>query len=248
MPVKQLLLIAAAIFFLFSCKKNNGTGSSGASDKLKLYIEDVKYQGQELTDTFNVAYDNSNRIISLTAPNLAFDYTYSDKSFTLDLYENGTLSIHEIAWINSSSYVDSTFQYDNTSDTSTEGYTYSGARLVRLVTYSYTSAASQVETVDDYTYDNNGNMVKATESDGNGNVTQISTFTYTNKPLTVSINPTYFAPASKYLPATETVTDGSGNPLGSVSFAYTYDASNRLVKDTETEDNGAIATKTYVYL
>ncbi len=212
-----------------------------------MYIEDLKYNGTDQTDSFNVTYDNSNRITSLASPNLAFDYTYSDKSFTLDLYENGALSIHEIAWINSSSYVDSTFQYDNTNDTTTEGYSYNGAHLVHLVTYTYSSSGSQVETVDDYTYDTNGNMVKDTQSDGNGNVNQITTYTYTNKLLTVTINPTYFAPASKYLPATGTATDGLGNVLATVTYAYTFDSSGRLTKDTDNVSSGAVLTKTYVY-
>lgn len=248
MPVKHLLIFALASLCLFSCKKNNGTSSSGSSVKLKMYIEKLEYAGSQLTDSFNVAYDNNNRITSLVSPDLRFEYTYSAQSFTLDLYENGALSIHEIAYINSASYVDSTFQFDNTSDTTTEGYSYNGKQLVHLVTYSYSSSGSQVETIDDYTYDNSGNMVKDTQTDGSGNVNQISTLTYTTKPLTVSINPTYFAPASKYLPATEKVTDGVGNSLGSVSFAYTFDGSGRLTVETDTEDNGAVATKTYVYL
>ena len=248
MPVKQLLILALATFVLFSCKKSNGTNSSGSSTKLKMYIESIEIAGSQQTDTFNVAYDNSNRITSLASPNLRFEYTYSDKSFTLDLFENNALSIHEIAYINSASYVDSTFQFNDTNDTTTEGYAYSGSQLVHLVTYSYSSSGSEIETIDDYTYDNNGNMIKDMQTDGSGNVNQISTLTYTNKPLKVTINPTYFAPASKYLPATEKVTDGGGNALGTVTFAYTFDGSGRLTKETDTEDNGAVATKTYVYL
>lgn len=251
MPVKHLLIFALATFFLFSCKKNNGTNSTGpggSSVKLKMYIETLEYAGSQVADSFTVTYDNSNRITSLASPDLRFEYAYSATSFTLDLFESGVLSIHEIAYINSASYVDSTFQFNNTSDTTTEGYSYSGKQLVHLVTYSYSSSGSEIETVDDYTYDNNGNMIKDTQTDGSGNINQISTLTYTTKPLTVSINPTYFAPASKYLPATEKVTDGSGNPLGTVSFSYTFDGSGRLAKETDTEDNGAVGTKTYIYL
>jgi YD repeat-containing protein len=248
MPLKRVLLAALAVIFLFSCKKNNGDDSSGASVKLKLYIEDVKYAGQELTDSFNVTYDAGNRITSLSSPDLRFDYTYADNSFTLDLYENNALSIHEIAYINPASYVDSTFQFNNTNDTTTEGFSYSGSQLVHLITYSYSSAGTEVETVDDYAYDSNGNMVKDTQTDGSGNVNQISTFTYTNKLLKVTINPTYFAPASKYLPATESVSDGQGNTLGTVTYSYQFDGAGRLARETDTEDNGSIATKTYVYL
>src|ERR1700744_2014184 len=99
MPVKQLLIFALAPFFLFFFKKNKGPNSGGSSTKLKLYIESLAYLGQQQTDSFTVAYDNSNRITSLASPDLRFAYTYADKSFTLDLYENGALSIHEIAYI-----------------------------------------------------------------------------------------------------------------------------------------------------
>jgi hypothetical protein len=248
MPLKRLLFAAIAVFFLFSCKKNNGTDSSGSSVKLKLYIEDVKYASQDQTDTFAVAYDANNRITSLSSPDLRFDYTYSDKSFTLDLYENNALSIHEIAYINSASYVDSTFQFNNTNDTTTEGYSYNGSQLIHLVTYSYSDSYSEIETVDDYTYDSNGNMVKDTQSDGNGNTNQVSTFTYTNKPLKVTINPTYFAPASKYLPATQKQADGQGNANFAITYSYQFDGAGRLTKETDTYDNGLVASKTYVYL
>jgi hypothetical protein len=60
---------------------------------------------QELT------YDNSDRLTGLTSPLLRLAYAYpTSKTFTLDLYEYGQLSIHEIAYINSASWLDSTFQ------------------------------------------------------------------------------------------------------------------------------------------
>ena len=51
-------------------------------------------------------------------------YKYNvDGSFSLDLYDDGTnLSIHENFFLNSSKLVDSTFQYDDTQDTTTEKY------------------------------------------------------------------------------------------------------------------------------
>jgi hypothetical protein len=247
MPIKHLFAGLFLLCLFASCKKNSGSNSSGKSSKLKTYIEYVQAGSSIVTDTFAVAYDNDNRIISVTAPNLGFVYTYSDKSFTLDLYENSQLSIHEIAWLNSVPYVDSTFQYDNTSDTTTEGYIYTGNQLTRETTYSYSNGVATIDTRDDYTYDNNGNGIKDVQTDGQGNVLTISTFTYTNKPLSVTISPIYFAPGSKYLPATQQQTDGTGNPIASVTYSYVFDSSGRLTKETDTINNGEVASKTYIY-
>jgi hypothetical protein len=247
MPTKHLFAGLFLLSLFASCKKSSSSNSSGNTSKLKTYIEYVQAGTSIVTDTFAVVYDNNNRIISLTAPNLGFVYTYSDKSFTLDLYENGQVSIHEIAWLNSIPYVDSTFQYDNTSDTTTEGYVYNGNQLAHETTYSYSNGVATIETRDDYTYDNNGNGIKDVQSDGQGNVLTISTFTYTNKPLTVTVSPGYFAPGSKYLPATQQQTDGTGNPIATVTYSYVFDSSGRLTKETDTINNGEVATKTYIY-
>jgi YD repeat-containing protein len=236
-----------ALLLLAACKKNSGTNSQGAVNKLKMYIEDDRTLNGHQTDSFAVTYDNDNRITGLVSPNLKFAYAYSAKSFTLDLYENGQFSIHEIAYINSASYVDSTFQFNNTNDTTTEGYTYKGNQLVSKTTYLYSRLGTSIDSRDDYTYDNNGNMTKDVQSDGQGNINMVQTFTYTDKPANVTIHPTYFAQPSKYLPATLKLTDGAGNSLGTVTYSYAFDSSGRLIKETDTADNGDVFVKTYVY-
>jgi hypothetical protein len=207
MRIKPLSFIVPALFLVFACKKNSGTTSSGSTDKLRLYIEDLQLagSGSEEIDSFNVTYDNQNRITSLASPDLRFLYTYSSQSFTLDLYENNALSIHEIAYINSASYVDSTFQYNDTNDTTTEGYAYNGAKLIRLTSYVYSSSGTMVETRDDYTYDNSGNMVKDVQSDGNGNVNQVSTLTY-DQAAECDDQPNIFCPGVQISPG-----DGGGD-------------------------------------
>ena len=175
-------------------------------------------------------------------------YTYvSSKSFTLDLYEYGQLSVHEIGYINSASYIDSTFQYNNVNDTTTQKFIYNEDLLTRQITYSYSLLIASISSQDDYTYDNNGNMTKDVNSDGFGNINTTATFTYTSHPLNVTINPTYYPQQSKYLPATQKVTDGGGNLIISITYAYTFDGSGRLTKETDTANDGEVATKIYVY-
>jgi hypothetical protein len=247
MPIKHLFAGLFILCLFASCKKNSGSDSSGNANKLKSYIEDVQIGSSHVTDTFAVAYDNDNRIISVTSPNLGFVYTYSDKSFTLDLYENGQLSIHEIAWLNSIPYVDSTFQFDNIGDTTTEGYIYTGNQLTRETIYSYSNGVATIDTRDDYTYDNSGNVIKDVQTDGQGNVNTIFTYTYTNKPMNVKISPIYYAPASKYLPATQQHSNGTGNPTASVIYSYVFDSSGRLTKETDLINNSEVDTKTFIY-
>lgn len=247
MPIKHLTLIAMVVCLLASCKKNSGTNAAGNSDKLKMYIENDHTIGGNLLDTLVVSYDNDNRIISLASPILTFDYAYQSKTFTLDQYQNGQLMIHELYYIGSNNVVDSTFQYDNTNDTTTEGYYFNGSQLTSLITYSYSSYGTTIDMRDDYTYDNNGNLLKDVNSDGYGNVNMVYAFTYTTNPVNVRISPTYEPVQSKYLPATQTLTDGSGNSQGTIAYAYVFDGSGRLTKETDTGSNGDVSVKTYVY-
>jgi hypothetical protein len=247
MPIKHLTLFALAVFLLVSCKKNSGTNAAGNANKLKTYIETEQTNGTTQSDTFSVTYDNNNRLTGLISPNLKFVYAYQSKTYTLDLYENGALSIHEIYYINGSSYVDSTLQYNNTNDTTTEGYVYNGTVLTTLFTYFYVNGSPTIDSRDDYTYDNSGNIIKDAQSDGFGNVNLVYAYTYTTNPINARINPTYYPLQAKFLPATLKLTDGFGNSQGIITYTYVFDSSNRLVKETDAADNGDVSTKTYIY-
>src|ERR1022692_1597036 len=162
MKWKALIVPVLLLALFYSCKKDSSNNTPNNPNKLKMYIEDATNTPLNEIDSFSFTYDGDNRITSLYSSNIKTVYTYSsNNSFTLDLYTYGVLDVHEIAFINSSSFVDSTFQYDNTNDSTTEGYLYSGNTLMRETTYFYSkSSGSQINTQDDYTYDNNGNMIK----------------------------------------------------------------------------------------
>jgi len=243
-----LIALLLAVVFLPACKKNGGTGANGNSNKLKWYIEDAINGASHVTDSFSVSYDNQDRLTGLTSPALKFVYAYpTPATFTLDLYEYGQPDIHEIAYINSAGFVDSTYQYNNTYDTTTEKYIYSGGLLTREKTYDYSGGVPGLFRQDDYTFDKDGSMIEDVNTDGYGNINYISDFTYTDKPLSVRINPTYFPQPSKFLPATQKVTDGSGNPIITITYGYDFDSHGRLTKETDTGSDGEVATKTYVY-
>lgn len=251
--MKWKTLIAPAILFalysLSSCKKDSSNNAPNNPNKLKMYIEDATNTPLNEIDTFNITYDGQNRITSLYSSTIKTVYaSNSNNSFTLDLYTYGAFNIHEVAFINSSLLVDSTFQYNNTNDSTTEGYVYSGKTLLRKTTYDYSkSTGAQIDTQDDYTYDNNGNMIKDIQSDGFGDVNTISTFTYGNQLLNFSTSPIYFPVQSKNLPATQTQTDGGGNLIATVTYSYVFDSAGRVTKETDAVDNGESVVKTYVY-
>jgi len=248
MPIKTPIVALFAVCLIVSCKKNNGTGSNGNPNKLKQYIEQYQFLTTNTSDTFQVSYDNQNRLTGLSSPLVRLAYTYtSATSFTLDLFQYGQLAIHEVGYVNSASYIDSSFQYNNTNDSTTQKFIYSGSLLTRQKTYSYSHLASIVSAQDDYTYDNNGNLTKDVNSDGIGDVNYITAFTYTDHPLNVTINPTYYPPQSKNLPATQKVTDSGGNSYANITYAYVFDSAGRLTKETETADDGEIFIKIYVY-
>jgi hypothetical protein len=245
MRSKTLLAVSIAICSLASCKKNSGPNSSANSNKLKMYIEDARATPFNTIDTFYLTYDNNDRLTSLASAKLKFAYAYnSNTSFTLDLFENGLLSIHEIAFINGGTSIDSTFQFNNTHDSTTEKYLYSGSLLISKITYTYHKLGSQVDNREVYTYDNNGNLTKTVQTGGAGTIT---TYTYTDKPLQFTINPSYYPVQSKNLPATQKQTDGAGNTIATITYSYEFDSAGRVIKETDSVGNGVFVVKLYTY-
>ncbi|MBS1666991.1 MAG: hypothetical protein JST58_06415 [Bacteroidetes bacterium] len=249
MKFNLFFIALLSLLFIFSCSKEKSYSASNSTTKLKMYIEDARNSSLNSIDTQYLAYDANNRITAMTSTQGKEVYTYtSNNQFTLDLYLGTTLSIHELFFINSNSLVDSTRQDDQVGDTSTEGYLYNGKQLSRKTMYNYTAAnGSQIYTQEDYTYDSNGNLVKDIESDGSGNISMTTTYTYNNYSFVNLLSPVFLPIQSKNLPATMTQKDGSGGLIGSIGYSYVFDSSNRLIKETDLANNGETVVKTYLY-
>ncbi len=244
--MKNLTLLTAilGIFVLVSCKKNNSTPAGGGSWP-KTMTEDVRSPSINSVTTFNLSYDANHHVTSIAAipePSITkFIYQYSSgNSFTLDLYSYNTLDIHEILWRNASSYLDNTFQYNNTNDSTTEKYIYNSQnQLLHVKNYSYSSGGPVLDHTVDYTYDNSGNAV--TESDGQGNTI---TYTYYTDLLNTLLLDQSFVPQPKYFIKTATRSPGGYT----ATHFYSFDSSSRLVKDSSsTASLSLIAIKTYTY-
>jgi YD repeat-containing protein len=237
-------LALVGILFFCSCKKDNSPAAS--SVRPKTYTENITSSivGNSIT-TYDLSYDGNNRLLSLVStpapPELKFVYQYGTSSFTLDLYNFNILSIHEIAWLNTIPFVDSTFQYDDTNDTTTEKYFYNaGKQLVKKNEYSYSKATGGTLTnTTNYTYDNNGNVITETDD------FSTTTYDYYSNLLTPFSLDMSYSPVTKNLP--KTVTINSGGLIESATHAYKFDSNNRLVADTAAASNGDIVIKTYTY-
>ncbi|HVU95318.1 MAG TPA: hypothetical protein VHE34_08845 [Puia sp.] len=246
---RKLHLAVLAVFCLYvSCKKSSNSNSSANPNRIKSYVEAVHGTPFDQTDTFSLGYDADGRLTTMTSRTLKMTYAYNGTaSFTLDLYENGQFSIHELAFIKGGTVVDSTWQYNNSHDTTTEKYIFNGNVLISKITYDYSGGLPFVFRRNDYTYDNNGNLVKDVEGDGSGGINSITTYTYTNKTFQLATTPIYWPAQAKYLPATMTVKDGSGNPTATVTYAYVFDNAGRVTQETDAVDNGSSVVKSYIY-
>src|SRR5450631_388573 len=116
--MKKALLLVAGVLFFYSCKKDNQQTNSGSSLP-KTLREDVRSGGSIQIATYNLSYDANGRLTTLASiPEPAvtkFIYQYPSATlYTLDLYNTNVLSIHENLWLNASSFLDSTYQYNDT--------------------------------------------------------------------------------------------------------------------------------------
>ncbi len=254
-PIYFSMAVIAFASFFCSCQKeitNDITepGSTGNNSFLiKTYTEDVYLTSapeDHAKDSFLLTHDDKGRLLQLvsadSANGLKFIYQYDgDKSFTMDQYENNALSLHEVFYLNSFSYVDSTRQDDTEGDTTTEKYIYDvGKKLTNLYIYDYTTAGGAVlNETDSYEYDADGNIIK--ESFQNA-VTNYAYTSNTVNNLDVGLN--YFQQPKRLPDSVTTVSDGDTE---TATHIYTFDSLNRLIKDMATSDKGYIIVKTYGY-
>ncbi|MHA4807271.1 hypothetical protein ACX0G9_04170 [Flavitalea flava] len=233
------------LLFLSSCQKEIKNPTDTINTLPKTYTENVTSSvlGNSVT-TFNLTYDNNNRILSVIAsatPGNKQVYTYNSNNFTMDLYNNNQLSIHEIFFINSQSLVDSTFQYNDTNDSSTEKYFYNAAKQqIGLNEYDYTKTTGGVlYNKHEYVYDNSGNQVKDTDD-----YSQTAFAYYSNYQNTVSVGDIYFYHPTNLI---KTTTFTSGGSTVTLDHTYTFDSQNRLISEKAVASSGDIIIKSYTY-
>ncbi len=243
---KNIYLFAIlSSFVLISCKKENPATPGNSNYKLKSYSEKLVYGSDSISVNYNFTYDAQNRITSMfmaNNPSEKFVYTYnSDNKITIDIF-SGSGNIHEESFFKNNQ-LDSTYQYDDTQDTTTEKYIYNaGNQLTTLYEYDYSNGQATLSNTTSYTYDGSGNLVKTEDTNA-----EVDTYTY--YPDLVNMMPLIspVLPSQKTnLIKTHSITS-NGYPSGTVTFTYTFDAQNRISTVTQTEDNGTITTSTFTY-
>jgi hypothetical protein len=245
MRITKILCIIFIALIFSSCRKESSTINSGTpASKVKTYTEDVTSWGVHSVITFNLIYDANDRLISMisaTSSGDRFEFQYSNGTYTTDLYNSNTLSIHELFFINSNSLLDSTFQYNDTDDSMTEKYLYNSAKqLITLKEYDYSLVTgSELFNTEDYVYDSNGNVIKIT---GNSSVT---TYDYYTDLVNNLVLGTSYLPVNKNLVKTTTVNSG-GIPV-TLNHTYTFDSGNRIITEKIIADSDEIVIKTYTY-
>ena len=240
----SFLLVTALVIFLYSCRKDDAPASQPAQNRIKTYTETVVSDVLgNFSESFNLSYDNNNRITNMVSASNAgnkFVFTYgSTNDFSLDIYNSNAVVIHQDVFLNAQKQMDSTIQMNDEGDTTSEKYLYNGNLLVQTTRYWHQSGIPVIDEVIDYTYDGSQNLIE--EDDGS----TITTFTYDSVVLnTVNIYPAYFSPA-KQLPTRATY--NSFGDILVVDHTYIFDAQKRLTSDKAVLSTGDVVTKSYSY-
>ena len=242
-----LTLVALLAVAGMSCQKEESVNHNpNAVNKIKTYTEDVTVPGVgHYAETFNVNYDNKDRVVSLVSvnsPTTRWEYKYSNDHFDMDIYAQGVLTIHATFYLNSSAtLVDSMMQYNDTQDTMLTKYVYNGNKqLVQEREYDYTKQTGPTlyNTIN-FTYDANGVMIKEKDDDTE------TTYTYAQViKNTVNIGAPYM-PLPIQLPTQSVTTDGADTETA--DYTYTFDSVKRLTSEKSVTTSGVIVIKSYTY-
>lgn len=164
-----------------------------------------------------------------------FVFSYNSDGFDMEIFGDDHLVIHQDVFT-IGNLMDSTFQYNDEGDTTTEKYRYNPSKqLVQLKRYMYNEGSSQIDEIVNYTYDDKNNLVEEKSN--------YSTTTYeyaVDAPNTISLFPIYTGNATK-LPSK------INSSLGVQVHTYTFDEKQRLTSDKAVFENGDVVLKTFTY-
>lgn len=236
--IRSLIVITLVAFAFSSCKKDDSSQPPSSADRIKTYTEAITSEDFSWTTTYNLSYDNEGRLTSITdaaVPGNRFAYTHSASGFDMDIYVNGNVIIHEDVFL-SNNRMDSTFQYNDEGDTTTEKYNYNPSNLmVKLNRYTYSNGVSVLDETVNYTYDANNNITSEISNFGSAQ------FEYNEQsPDMIELFPLYYSPSQK-LPSR--VTEGGVT----IDHTYTLDSKNRLIIDLAVYSTGEMVTRTFTY-
>lgn len=192
-------------------------------------------------ETYNISYDAQSRITLMQSTSNAgnkFVYSYKASSYSITLYISNMLSNYGEYFLAANKTIDSSLQYNDSKDTTTEKYSYNAkGQIEKVLQYEYSTAKGSVlYDIFLYTYDAKGNITKEERS--------MSTTTYTYyDDLKTPFN--FLVPyhtTNPNLPKTET------NNGIAMTYKYTFDSKGRLVQTEGTSNVGEMVEITkYTY-
>lgn len=245
MKNKLSALAILCTLIISSCSSSHDNTSAIATVP-KTYTEDIRSSLLNSVTTYNLTYNGNYQLLSMASvpepPVAKFIFQYpTSLTVTMDMYTSNVLSIHENIWLNTASFADSTFQYNDTQDTTTEKYFYGANNLlIKANYYDYHSAGTVLTGTTTYNYDGNGNV--STQTDNPGGTT---TFTYYNVLNTFNLGNT-FIPAPINLVRSASL-DNGGTPVTAMHY-YSFDSNNRVTQDSiTTTGTDLVVVKSYTY-
>ena len=228
---------------LISCKKDDNGSGDPATARVKTYTEDYTSGIDHVVNTFNLNYDSDGRLTSMVATGNSgdrFQLSYEKNTVTMELYAGHELALHTLCFLNTQNNIDSTIQYNNTNDFSSERYFYNSQnRLSRYIEYDYYGPIPEITNVSDYTFDANGNIAQVKDR---FSLTTYEYFTeYRNAP---NLGFPSF-PKSENLVKSTTMTFGYTPQVW--NHTYTFDTKKRLTSETISSSTGEVLVKSYTY-
>ena len=229
--MKKIKIALAIIvsFALASCQKEYSTEDAAGTiptpfNKVKTYTEDLTSGGTHTVTTFDLSYDNSNRLISLiseTNDGDKFVFNYSSGSYTGDIFNSNALSIHEVFFLNSNLFVDRVFSITIPMIQLPKNiFTIAPNNSAYTKEYDYSLLTGSVLTnTTNYKYDSNDNQISASDN------YSVTLYDYTAFANSIVIGAPYFF-INKKLVKTATYSFGVSTII--LNHTYTFDGSNRL--------------------
>lgn len=165
----------------------------------------------------------------------------------MDIYANASISIHQDFFLNADSFIDSSFQYNDEEDTSTQKYIYNASKqLLRIKEYEYSKSTGAVlYNTTQYSYDANGNIIKTEDAYGDVHLYEYHTNLSYVQPLLQG--PSTSAANKKVNLVKKHTLVSSGVTMASANLTYTFDDKDRISTEKATLTDGTIITKTYTY-
>ncbi|MBL7697778.1 MAG: hypothetical protein JNK79_06450 [Chitinophagaceae bacterium] len=247
--VRPLVLITLSALSFSACQKDDipFEEQNKPVHRVKTYTETIhsSFLG-DISETYNLSYDDNNRIASMISaddPGNKFVFTYPNSTlFQLDIYTDNAVVIHEDGFLNESKMLDSTFQYNDEGDTTTEKHFYNADKLVvKTNEYNYTTAGGSVlMDQTNYTYDSNKRLIEESNSLG------VTKYEYDgNVANTIDLYPVFFMQV-KQLPS-KTIYSSGGDETVTAIHTYTFDSMNRITSDKSVLSTGDEIIKSYTY-